>query len=286
MSCSPYRLSGRCALISDLHLNGGARDAYVLRALRELSEVFGPLEHLIIVGDLFDFHLGYSSQPYPHLTPVYKALESLIKRGVSVWSFTGNHDPDPCPWLKALGVRVLTQATTFELDVEEGATRRLLIEHGDLRESSVLKRALCRLVRASWVCSLARLLPPRLTLALAPRLPDHLNKPAESRAPQLTLEPSLWNTLKRAWTHISAQPLPPDLWVMGHFHELSLTALPQEPARCEAHQSSYVLTLGEWVRLNTFALIDSEGVRLYQHHPLHEGESAQRFELLMELVMR
>ena len=134
LSEATHPISGRCALVSDLHLNGGARDAYVLRALLELEERFKPLEHLIIVGDLFDFHLGYPSAPYPHLKPVYQALEELIKRGVCVWSFTGNHDPDPCPWLKELGVKVLTRAATFELELKGGGVRRLLVEHGDLRE--------------------------------------------------------------------------------------------------------------------------------------------------------
>ena len=225
--------SGRCVFISDIHLNGGARDLAPLSALRAIffegalsAPLEPPPEHLMIVGDLFDFHLGYRSAPYPHLKPAYELLAELKARGTSLWCFTGNHDPDPCPWLKALGAEVLTSRALFELTAEGAPPLRVLVEHGDLLEPSRLKRGLCRLARARWVCSLARLLPPKLALALAPRLPPALNSLAPPRATSLNLEPALLDALRVNWRSqraVEAQGV--RLWVMGHFHQLALEVL-------------------------------------------------------------
>ena len=272
-------IEGPCLFLSDLHLNGGPRDQAPLTLLRRAaSGALGvELKHVFLVGDLFDFHLGYPSAPYPHLSAAYELLYELADRGLQLWVFTGNHDPDPCPHLaRHPRIELLTEPSLFELSRDEGEPLRLLLEHGDLCEEAWLKRALCRLVRARWLCALARLLPPGLALALAPRLPERLNQLRSPQAarPTAALEHAsrrqLAHSLSARLSSLKPPELRPQLWVMGHFHEAKLTRL--MPERDELRAQVELLILGDWVRLNTCALLCGSELSLYQFDLSREVE--------------
>ena len=259
-------LRGPCALLSDLHLNGGPRDPLILEALRAAAQgaLGAPLRHLLLVGDVFDFNLGYKSVLYAHLLPAYRLIAELVEAGVEVVIFTGNHDPDPCPTLASLGARVLTgPAAAVAADGQVA-----WIEHGDALEPHPLKRLACRLARSPLITATARLLPPALALALAPRLPQAPPPPrsldalrAERSAPIEAL-PDPW--LARQWrpralaleAALAREGLPPlaertpPVWCFGHFHAARDRALPLPSGEPHAPR---LLALGDWVERWTLA---------------------------------
>lgn len=282
---TPHVIEGACLLMSDLHLNGGARDRSPLEALRLISDGalgFTP-KHVILAGDVFDFNLGYRSTLFAHLAPAYRLLTQLADEGVHLWIFTGNHDPDPCPQLSCHElITVLTGPTLFtfrERSGEGGAQRTALIEHGDLCEARWAKRALCQLARAPWVSRLARLLPPAIALKLAPSLPAQLNtlRPPEA----LSVDPPLRHTptrgLTRRWRdHLASLTqlhAPVQLWIMGHFHEPRLISLaeleagdPLAALRGRTPTLESLIILGDWVNAHTALIIDGASLSFYQYH--------------------
>ena len=281
-----YTLEGPALLMSDLHLNGEARDQAPLEALQLIASgaLKTPIRHILLVGDVFDFNLGYQRSIYAHLLPVYQLLLALAHQGISLWIFTGNHDPDPCPHLASHeGITVITTPTlfTFVTVDEQGTHQRVtaLIEHGDLCEASWGKRALCHLARATWVRWLAKRLPPALALALAPKLPARLNalQPPVTVNPSASLQNASLNRLVRRWREhttlksLSTLTSAPDLWVMGHFHEARLlsTAQPTCDALEALHATSLqaLVILGDWVTLNTCLLINQGELSLFQYQP-------------------
>lgn len=81
----------RTIFIADAHLASPDDNNYRL-LLRFLHELEGELDTLYIVGDLFDFWLGFPSQPFAEYAAVIDALERLVLRGCRLVYFEGNHD--------------------------------------------------------------------------------------------------------------------------------------------------------------------------------------------------
>ncbi len=81
----------RAIFIADAHLTSPEALNFRL-LLRFLSELEGKLDTLYIVGDLFDFWLGFPSQPFSQYAPVLDALDRLVQRGCKLVYFEGNHD--------------------------------------------------------------------------------------------------------------------------------------------------------------------------------------------------
>ncbi len=81
----------RTIFLADAHLNAPGEHNYrmLLRFLRELE---GNTETLFIMGDLFDFWLGFPSNPFRQYDDVLTALHSLVKNGCRLVYFEGNHD--------------------------------------------------------------------------------------------------------------------------------------------------------------------------------------------------
>lgn len=81
----------RTIFISDAHLENPADLNYQL-LLKFLGELEGNTETLYILGDLFDFWLGFPQNPFRQYDSVIAALESLSRSGCRLVYFEGNHD--------------------------------------------------------------------------------------------------------------------------------------------------------------------------------------------------
>ncbi len=81
----------RAIFIADAHLMSPDDGNYRL-LLSFLRTLEGELDTLYIVGDLFDFWLGFPSHPLTQYEPVLDALERLVVRGCRLVYFEGNHD--------------------------------------------------------------------------------------------------------------------------------------------------------------------------------------------------
>lgn len=286
--------------MSDLHLNGGSRDQAPLNALRLIQEgaLHTQVKHMMLVGDIFDFNLSYAHSIYPHLQQVYQRLFELADAGIYLWIFTGNHDPDPCRHLaQHTHITLLTEPTlfTFHWQDEEGNQKQLtsLVEHGDLCEERRIKRWLCQCVRRSWVCRLAKILPPALALKLTPKLPNSFNELKSPLPCSLdgALEYASPSYLAKRWkAHLPLRQQASSttqLWVIGHFHEAKVRAidtLTMDPSEQRVNESTELLImLGDWVVLNTCCLLHHGSIQIYQYDP-YASSRHSTFRLIQDKI--
>lgn len=125
-----------CAyFVSDLHLKSAddPNAKVFLSFLRQLRvDVMAPIPerptHLFLVGDIFDLWVGAHSFFVRQFEDIVSAIEDLVKAGVSVHFFEGNHDLHLSSfWWKRLGVHVHTDSSYFDI-----AGSMIRVEHGDL----------------------------------------------------------------------------------------------------------------------------------------------------------
>ena len=248
--------------LSDLHLGRGDQDHKVLNRLldaaglgtslllqpleQQHSQPFSPppLKRIVLLGDLFDFNLGYQTTLFRAHLPLYLCLMKLIEAGVEIWVFTGNHDPDISPVLKDdLKVKVSTGPFSLSIFGEP-----VLLEHGDLLEPSWFKRTLCYLVRTPLVRALAKLCPPNLAWRLL--------QSKEYKQPVIS---DTRTTITQQVIPLHAHRVAGDFryWIFGHFHQ----------ALAHTHTSKHapslsIFSLGDQVSLHTTLFWDEHGPQL------------------------
>jgi UDP-2,3-diacylglucosamine hydrolase len=155
--------------VSDFHLGGDT--AVVEKRKREMFESFlkrmeGDLQHLVILGDMFDFWFEYRHLIPKHNLHLLFLLGELVQAGAKVSYITGNHDHWVGDFLSGeLGIDVV--GDSLELDTDRGP---ILAMHGDgLAKSDWKYRVLKNILRNRVCIALYRLLPPALAYALAHR---------------------------------------------------------------------------------------------------------------------
>ncbi len=85
-----YSTPMRTLFLADAHLRQEADDNYRL-LMRFLAGLRGETETLYILGDLFDFWIGYPRSAFPHYLPLLEALEELRRSGTRIVYLEGNH---------------------------------------------------------------------------------------------------------------------------------------------------------------------------------------------------
>src|ERR1039457_2132249 len=81
----------RTIFLADAHLVSPNEENYRL-LLRFLRELEGNTETLFIMGDLFDFWLGFPTNPLRQFDELLAALQSMVRSGCRLVYFEGNHD--------------------------------------------------------------------------------------------------------------------------------------------------------------------------------------------------
>ena len=81
----------RKVFIADAHLRNPEDFNYRV-LLKFLESLKGNTETLFILGDLFEFWIGYEYMPYSHYTPVLEMLREVKESGTHIVYFEGNHD--------------------------------------------------------------------------------------------------------------------------------------------------------------------------------------------------
>ncbi len=81
----------RKVFIADAHLKHPHDENY-RTLLRFLATLPGNTDTLFILGDLFEFWIGYPTPVFPHYAPVMEQLRLLTDKGVKIIYFEGNHD--------------------------------------------------------------------------------------------------------------------------------------------------------------------------------------------------
>ena len=234
----------RSVFFSDVHARGGADDAGA--GLPDFLRCVGSgLDHLFVVGDLFDFWFSHEGFVYPGFQPVIDELAAMQRSGVQVHLFEGNHDFFLADYFTRYhGIEVFPGEARLTLD---GKT--LYIAHGDLvDEADRGYRLLRRVLRSAWFYGLQKRLPLSMLWKLARRSSDaskeYLAKPQEGLAAKME---------DFALAKFSEGV---DVVILGHCH------LPLHRTHTIGGRQRHFALLGDWLAHRSFLVVDGERFEL------------------------
>lgn len=230
--------------VSDMHFGRGskAEARAAEQALVECLEAHADrVEHLYLVGDIFDGYIEYR-----HLVPKgFVRFQGLLARwtdrGIPVTYLLGNHDPWHRDYFsEELGVTLVPDALTVG-----HKDRQVYLTHGDAQASTHASFSWVRpILRHPLAIGLYRsLLPADLGLGLARAVSRALHDPQPDPAVVEALEAYARRHLERT----SA-----DTVIMGHSHKHVL----------RSWEDGLYVNLGSWYEHRTFARLDESGLRL------------------------
>lgn len=237
----------RAIFIADAHLASPEETSFRL-LLRFLHELEGELDVLYIMGDLFDFWLGFPSHPFRQYDPVLDALERLVASGCRVVYFEGNHDFH-------LGT-IFSERLKVEIhtgpSVENVQGKRLYICHGDQINREDRHYLLLRfLLRTRLVAAAVRHFPP----AWAEKIRERLQK--RSRA-GYGVKTTRWDYRQIVLDFAgSLHERGCDGLVTGHFHLAMRENVPGT--------DFVVLSLGDWMGQFTYGEMRDGELRLMSY---------------------
>ncbi len=228
--------------ISDLHVADPTRPG-TARLFEWLTERRGEAEALYLVGDAFDFWLGYRASMFAAAFPLLHRLVELVEHGTRVVWMTGNHDPDPGPVLPALGIDVRDGPHAIELDGTP-----VWLDHGDLVDPRGWHhRLMCRTVRSPVARWIARRFHPdfawRMSRLYAAGKSHHYGEPLPAG-------------LLDDWLPQRAAA-GAEVVIIGHYHRAVHHVGPQ----------ARLFALGDWVEQRTFLRYDGAFTLLRDRGP-------------------
>ncbi|MGQ9508301.1 MAG: UDP-2,3-diacylglucosamine diphosphatase [Thermodesulfobacteriota bacterium] len=125
-------MPGDWIFISDAHLTGREQEEIDI-FLKFLKSHKGRIDHLVILGDLFEFFFGFkksSPPPFQDYLPILKELQDLYIQGAQIKYIEGNHDFSIHHFFENhFGMKVEVFPEGFETDL---AGKRAFLSHGDL----------------------------------------------------------------------------------------------------------------------------------------------------------
>jgi len=237
----------RTIFLADAHLVSPDEQNYRL-LLRFLRELEGNTETLFIMGDLFDFWLGFPSHPFHQYDAVLDALQSLVRGGCRLVYFEGNHDFHlGSVFRERLGAEIHTGPAVVTLQ-----GRRLFLCHGDqINRHDQGYRLLRLLLHNPLAARLVSLVPPSLALRVRTRLQR------ASRAGYVTkLQRWDYREIIRSFAR-SVREKGCDGLVTGHFHLAFCERLDDPPF--------VILSLGDWMDQFTYGEISSGTLALHTY---------------------
>ena len=234
----------RAIFIADAHLVSPA-DANYRLLLRFLHELEGEVDTLYILGDLFDFWLGFPSHPFNQYDAVLDSLERLVLSGCRLVYFEGNHDFH----LGAVFSQRLKAETHTGPAIECVQGKRLYICHGDQINSKDHHYRLLRfLLRTRLVAACVRYVSP----AWAEKVRECLQKRSQAGYKAKTARWDYRRILLDYATSLQMQGC--EGLVTGHFHLALCENVPET--------AFTVLSLGDWMEQFTYGEMKNGDLRL------------------------
>lgn len=239
----------RAIFIADAHLVSPEEPNYRL-LLRFLNELEGNLDTLYVMGDLFDFWLGFPSHPYPQYDAAIDALERLVQSGCRLVYYEGNHDFH-------LGT-VFSERLKAEIHtgpaIEFIQGKRLYICHGDqINAADRLYRLLRFLLRTRLVAAGVRHFPSKWAEIIREGLQKRSQAGYNAKAARWDYRQILLGFARKQ------QEQGYDGLVTGHFHLALCENIPGVPFT--------LLSLGDWMEQLTYGEMQDGELRLMTYPP-------------------
>lgn len=219
--------------IADAHLRNPSDDNYQL-LLHFLSDIRGTVKTLYILGDLFEFWIGYGEKTFPHYLPVLDSLQKLAESGVEIVYFEGNHDFHLGKFFsETLRATIYTNPAILDLD-----GKRVYICHGDqINIQDYGYRLLRFLLHSHATKALFPLFPPALVFSIAKQLSCRSKKHHQERNKKKDYKSLLTRFAESQFVNGC------DAVVTAHFHF---------PLLSIAENGETLLSLGDWITQFTY----------------------------------
>jgi UDP-2,3-diacylglucosamine hydrolase len=155
----------RALFLADAHLNNPDDPNYQY-LLSFLEGQLGRVDTLVLLGDIFEFWVGYRHTVFAAYIPILELLDRYRRKGTQLVFVEGNHDFHLGAYFRDhLGARVLPEGGGIELNGQ-----KVFLAHGDLANPEDRGyRVLRRILRSLPVRLLIRILPPDLVWDIAAR---------------------------------------------------------------------------------------------------------------------
>jgi len=236
--------------LSDFHLGAPnevesrKREDRLVRFLQDARKDAGVI---FIVGDIFDFWFEYKTVVPKGFVRILGTLAQMADEGIQLHIFTGNHDL----WMQDYLSKELNAKLYFEPQAFTIQNKQFLIGHGDglgpgdkgyKRLKKIFTNPICQ-----W---LFRWLHPDAGIQLANYF-SRKSRAKTGNADELFLgEDKEWLIL---YTKEKAKTMAVDYFIFGHRHyaiDLKIS------------DKSRYINLGDWIRLNTYAVFDGTDLQL------------------------
>ncbi len=229
--------------IADTHLIDPDDNRY--RHLLELLEQqCGQLRSLIMLGDIFEFWLGYKHTVFTAYIPLLNTLRRLQAAGTELVFVEGNHDFHLGPYFsETLKCRILPDGGVLERD-----GRKIFIAHGDLvnpRDTGY--RLLRRFLRHPWTRRLMLLVPPDTAWRVARWASAKSSRKNGGRDRHRLPREDLFNYARRYFSEGY------DTVITGHFHVPCL----------HRENGNTLIALGGWSNQPSYATLEDGVFTLY-----------------------
>jgi UDP-2,3-diacylglucosamine hydrolase len=236
--------------LSDFHL-GAPNDTESRkredRLVRFLQDARKDAGIIFIVGDIFDFWFEYKTVVPKGFVRILGTLAQMADEGIQLHIFTGNHDL----WMQDYLSKELNATLYFEPQTFTIQNKQFLIGHGDglgpgdkgyKRLKKIFTNPICQ-----W---LFRWLHPDAGIQLANYF-SRKSRAKTGNADELFLgEDKEWLIL---YTKEKAKTMAVDFFIFGHRHYA---------IDFKINDKSRYINLGDWIRLNTYAVFDGTDLQL------------------------
>ena len=231
----------KAIFLSDAHLRDPG-DLNYQRLLAFLNRQ-DDLDALFLLGDIFEFWLGYRHIVFSAYVPLLEALRRLVESGTELYFVEGNHDFHLGPYFtETLRCTVIPEQQLIEWD-----GRRIYLCHGDTLNATPAYRRLRTFWRSRPIRWLSRLIHPDLVWSFALWLSAKSGKNSPGNTHQ-DPTPVLRPLAERQALHGV------ELVICGHYHHP--LDLDQNGVR--------VIALGDWISQFSYAEMVDGRIRLKQ----------------------
>ena len=236
--------------LSDFHL-GAPNDTESRkredRLVRFLQDARKDAGIIFIVGDIFDFWFEYKTVVPKGFVRILGTLAQMADEGIQLHIFTGNHDL----WMQDYLSKELNAKLYFEPQAFTIQNKQFLIGHGDglgpgdkgyKRLKKIFTNPICQ-----W---LFRWLHPDAGIQLANYF-SRKSRAKTGNADEIFLgEDKEWLII---YTKEKAKTMAVDFFIFGHRHYA---------IDLKINDKSRYINLGDWIRLNTYAVFDGTDLHL------------------------
>lgn len=237
----------RTIFLADAHLVS-SNDYNFRLLIHFLHELEGRIDALYVMGDLFDFWLGFPSQPFAEYNEILDALERLVQSGCRLVYFEGNHD---FHLGEVFASRLKAEIHTGPI-IESVQGKRLYLCHGDqINRDDRNYQILRSLLHSKIVASAVRHFPVTWALEIRKTLQKRSRSGYAAKI-------SKWNYRKIITDFASSlQEQNCDGFVTGHFHLAIDEKIPES--------TFDIIALGDWIEQFTYGEMVDGKLRLMKY---------------------